>query len=108
MKFAVFSLMQWPEDRSQEDVYRNELEQLTVAETQGYHAAWLAEHHFSRYGIGPSIHLTAANLAARTERIRIGTAVTILPFFHPLRVAEEIAMLDIMSNGRFDWGVGRG
>ncbi len=108
MKFAVFSLMQWPEDRSQEDVYRNELEQLTVAEVQGYHAAWLAEHHFSRYGIGPSIHLTAANLAARTERIRIGTAVTILPFFHPLRVAEEIAMLDIMSNGRFDWGVGRG
>lgn len=108
MKFGVFSLMQWPEDRSQSDVYRNELEQLALAEDQGYDAAWLAEHHFSRYGIGPSIHLTAANLAARTERIRIGTAVTVLPFFHPLRVAEEVAMLDIMSNGRFDWGVGRG
>ena len=108
MKFAVFSLMQWPADRSQQQVYVNEIEQLCLAESQGYHAAWLAEHHFSRYGIGPSIHLTAAHLAARTERIRIGTAVTVLPFFHPLRLAEEIAMLDIMSGGRFDWGVGRG
>jgi alkanesulfonate monooxygenase SsuD/methylene tetrahydromethanopterin reductase-like flavin-dependent oxidoreductase (luciferase family) len=108
MKFAVFSLMQWPADRSQQQVYANELEQLVLAESQGYHAAWLAEHHFSRYGIGPSIHLTAAHLAARTERMRIGTAVTILPFFHPLRLAEEIAMLDIMSEGRFDWGIGRG
>ncbi len=108
VKFAVFSLMQWPVDRTQGEVYANELEQLTVAESQGYDSAWLAEHHFSRYGIGPSIHLTAAHLAARTQRIRIGTAVTILPFFHPLRLAEEIAMLDIMSGGRFDWGIGRG
>jgi alkanesulfonate monooxygenase SsuD/methylene tetrahydromethanopterin reductase-like flavin-dependent oxidoreductase (luciferase family) len=108
MKFGVFSLMQWPEDRSQQDVYRNELAQLALAEEQGYDSVWLAEHHFSRYGIGPSIHLTAAHLAARTSRIRIGTAITILPFFHPLRVAEEVAMLDILSDGRFDWGVGRG
>ncbi len=108
MKFHVFSLMQWPQDRSQEAVYANELEQLTIADAQGYDGAWLAEHHFSRYGIGPSIHLTAANLAARTQRIRIGTAVTVLPFFHPLRLAEEIAMLDILSGGRFDWGIGRG
>ena len=75
MKFGVFSLMQWPEDRSQRDVFRNELDQLTVAEEQGYDAAWLAEHHFSRYGIGPAIHLTAAHLAARTTTIRIGTAL---------------------------------
>ncbi|GIW42414.1 MAG: luciferase [Candidatus Binatia bacterium] len=108
MKFAVFSLMQWPEDRSSLDVFRNELSQLVLAEEQGYDAAWLAEHHFSRYGIAPSIHLNAAYLAARTKKLRIGTAVTILPFFHPLRVAEEIAMLDHLSEGRIDWGVGRG
>ena len=108
MKFAVFSLMQWPEDRSAADVYRDEIDQLVEAEAQGYDAAWLAEHHFSRYGIAPSIHLTAANLAARTTRIRIGTAVTVLPFFHPIRVAEEIAMLDHLSRGRIDWGAGRG
>jgi alkanesulfonate monooxygenase SsuD/methylene tetrahydromethanopterin reductase-like flavin-dependent oxidoreductase (luciferase family) len=108
VKFAVFSLMQWPEDRSQGDVYRDELEQAVLAESQGYHAVWLAEHHFSRYGVGPSIHLTAANLAARTRRIRIGTAVTIVPFYHPIRIAEEIAMLDQLSGGRIDWGAGRG
>jgi len=108
MRFALFSLMQWPEDRTQQDVFRNEIEQLTLAESQGYDAVWLAEHHFSRYGIGPSIHLTAAHLAARTRRVRIGTAVTILPFFHPIRVAEEIAMLDQLSGGRIDWGTGRG
>ncbi len=108
MKFAVFSLMQSPEDRSQSDVYRNEIAQLTEAEAQGYDALWLAEHHFSRYGLNAAIHLVAAHLAARTRKIRIGTAVTVLPFMHPLRVAEEIAMLDILSNGRIDWGVGRG
>jgi alkanesulfonate monooxygenase SsuD/methylene tetrahydromethanopterin reductase-like flavin-dependent oxidoreductase (luciferase family) len=108
MKFAVFSLMQWPEDRAQADVYRNEIDQLTLAEEMGYDAVWLAEHHFSRYGIGPSIHLTAAHLAARTSRVRIGTAVTIVPFLHPIRIAEEIAMLDHLSGGRIDWGAGRG
>jgi alkanesulfonate monooxygenase SsuD/methylene tetrahydromethanopterin reductase-like flavin-dependent oxidoreductase (luciferase family) len=108
MQFGVFSLMQWPEDRGQDDVFRNETAQLTLAEEQGYDAVWLAEHHFSRYGIAPSIHLTAAHLAARTSRVRIGTAVTIVPFLHPIRVAEEIAMLDQLSGGRIDWGAGRG
>lgn len=108
MKFSVFGLMQWPEDRSQREVFENELEQLSLAESQGYHCVWLAEHHFSRYGIGPAIHLFAANLAARTRTIRIGTAITILPFMHPLRVAEAVAMLDILSEGRIEWGVGRG
>ncbi len=108
MKFAPFSLMQWPEDRSATDVFRNELSQLEQAEPMGYDAVWVAEHHFSRYGLGPSLHLNAAWLAARTKKIRIGTAVTILPFYHPIRAAAEIAMLDQMSEGRIDWGIGRG
>ena len=108
MKFAMFSLMQWPEDRSETAVFDNEIEQAVVAEAHGYHAVWLAEHHFSRYGIGPSLHLTAANIAAKTSTLRIGTAVTVLPLYHPVRVAEEIAMLDHMSHGRIDWGTGRG
>ncbi len=58
MKFAVFSLMQWPEGCSQRQVVHGEIEQLVEAEQQGYDAVWLAEHHFSRYGIGPAIHLT--------------------------------------------------
>ncbi len=108
MNFHVFSLMQWPPERTREQVYASELEQLTLAEDQGYEGVWFAEHHHSRAGIGPSIHLCAAWLSARTTRIRIGTAVSIPPFFHPLRLAEEIAMLDIMSGGRFQWGIGWG
>jgi alkanesulfonate monooxygenase SsuD/methylene tetrahydromethanopterin reductase-like flavin-dependent oxidoreductase (luciferase family) len=106
VKFGVFSLMQWPEDRSQGAVFCDELLQLTTAEDQGYDSAWLGDQQLSPYGIAPSIHFSAAQLAARTRRIRIGTVVPLLPSFHPLRVAEEVAMLDIMSGGRVDWGVG--
>jgi alkanesulfonate monooxygenase SsuD/methylene tetrahydromethanopterin reductase-like flavin-dependent oxidoreductase (luciferase family) len=100
--------MQWPEDRTAARVYGDEIAQALEAERLGYDHMWFAEHHFSRYGIAPSIHLTLAHVAARTSRIRLGTAVTVLPFFHPLRVAEELAMLDVLSGGRIDWGVGRG
>lgn len=108
MNVGVFSLMQWPDDRSAERVYGDEIAQAVEAERLGYDRAWFAEHHFSRYGIGPAIHLTVAHVAALTSRIRLGTAITILPFMHPIRLAEEVAVLDVLSNGRFDWGVGRG
>ena len=108
MNLGCFSLMQWPEDRTATRVYEDEIGQAVEAERLGFDRAWFAEHHFSRYGIGPAIHLTVANVAARTSRIRLGTAVTILPFMHPIRAAEELAMLDVMSDGRIDWGVGRG
>jgi alkanesulfonate monooxygenase SsuD/methylene tetrahydromethanopterin reductase-like flavin-dependent oxidoreductase (luciferase family) len=105
---GVFSLMQWPTDRSAERVFGDEIAQAVEAERLGYDRAWFAEHHFSRYGIDPAIHLTVANVAARTSRIRLGTAVTVLPFIPPIRAAEELATLDILSGGRVDWGVGRG
>lgn len=108
MNAGVFSLMQWPHDRSAERVYADEIAQVVEAERLGFDRAWFAEHHFSRYGIGPAIHLMLAHVAARTHRIRLGTAVTILPFLHPLRAAEELAMLDVLSGGRIDWGAGRG
>jgi alkanesulfonate monooxygenase SsuD/methylene tetrahydromethanopterin reductase-like flavin-dependent oxidoreductase (luciferase family) len=108
MRAGVFSLMQWPFDRTAQRVYGDEISQAVEAERLGYDSAWFAEHHFSRYGIGPAIHLTVAHTAALTSRIRLGTAVTILPFLHPLRAAEEIAQLDILCGGRLDWGAGRG
>ncbi|TML60022.1 MAG: LLM class flavin-dependent oxidoreductase [Actinobacteria bacterium] len=108
MDVGVFSLMQWPLDRSAARVYGDELAQVVEAERLGFDRAWFAEHHFSRYGIDPAIHLTMAHAAARTTRIRLGTAVTILPFIHPLRAAEELAVLDTLSGGRVDWGAGRG
>ncbi|MCP4036953.1 MAG: LLM class flavin-dependent oxidoreductase [bacterium] len=108
MKFSVFSLLTWPRDRTRSGALHGELSRLAHAEEEGYDAVWLAEHGISQHGIGPAIHLAAANLAARTRTIRIGTAIAILPFMHPLRVAEEVAMLDILSAGRIDWGAGRG
>lgn len=108
MKFSIYSLVQWPGGRSPRDAFQNELDQLSRAEAQGYQCAWLAEQDLSRDGIGPSVHLSAANLAARTSTIRIGTSIAILPFMHPLRIAEEVAMLDIVSEGRVEWGIGRG
>ena len=109
MKFSVFSLMQWPDDsRSSSMLYGDEIAQVVEAERLGYDRAWFAEHHFSRYGISPAIHLTIAHVAARTHRIRLGTGVTIVPFMHPLRLAGELAVLDILSDGRIDWGAGRG
>lgn len=89
--------------------YDTMLEQVTFADTLGYEAAWLTEHHFHRYGATvPNPAVLGAVVAKQTRRIRIGTAVTVLPLHNPLLVAEDFAMLDVLSNGRLDFGIGRG
>jgi alkanesulfonate monooxygenase SsuD/methylene tetrahydromethanopterin reductase-like flavin-dependent oxidoreductase (luciferase family) len=77
-------------------------------ERSGFDAIWLAEHHFTSYSVCPSVHVMATHIAARTQRLRIGTAVTLAAFYHPLRIAEEVALLDVLSGGRVNWGAGRG
>ena len=74
----------------------------------GYDAVWLAEHHFSSFSVCPSVHMMGTMAAARTKRLRIGTAVSLAPFYNPLRLAEEVALLDVLSGGRVNWGAGRG
>ena len=74
----------------------------------GYDAVWLAEHHFSSFSVCPSVHMVGTLAAARTRRLRIGTGVSLAPFYHPLRLAEEVALLDVLSGGRVNWGAGRG
>ncbi len=108
MKFGLFYLLSWHESKTQAQVYAEALEQIQYADELGYDAVWLAEHHFSRYGLCPSLFVFAANVAARTRRIRLGTAVVVLPFYNPLIVAEQAAMTDVLSGGRLDFGVGRG
>jgi len=108
MKFGQFFLLEKYPGRSASEVYRDSLEQVQRADELGYHTAWLAEHRFSPYGILPDCIVFGAAIAATTERIRIGQAVMVLPFHHPINLAEQIAMLDVMSNGRVDLGVGRG
>lgn len=79
-----------------------------VAEEAGLDAVWLAEHHFVPYGVCPSAVTLAALLLGRTRRIRVGTAVSVLPTAHPVALGEQASLLHIASGGRFTLGVGRG
>ncbi|HEY2529355.1 MAG TPA: LLM class flavin-dependent oxidoreductase [Xanthobacteraceae bacterium] len=84
-------------------------QEILRADMLGYDYAWVAEHHFSNeYGIMPDVFVYAAYLAALTQRIKIGTAVVTLPLANPLRVAENAAFVDILSQGRFALGLGSG
>ena len=108
MKFGTFHLFQKPPGWTDDDVFRAELEQIEAAEEMGFDGVWLAEHHFQWYGIAPDLMVIASWVAARTSRVRIGTAIVVLPFHNPLRLAEQVATVDLMSGGRLDLGVGRG
>ena len=110
MKFALFLVASWTEkDAShQSRIYGEAVEQVQYAEELGFDSVWIAEHHSSRYGIFPSLMPILSNLAAQTKTIRLGAGVSVLPFHAPIRLAEESAMLDLLSNGRLNLGVGRG
>jgi len=83
------------------------LEEVEYAEALGFDAVWLPEHHFSVYGmLGDTLTLAAA-VAQRTRRIKIGTAVVLLPLQHPVRIAEQAALVDVLSSGRLLLGLGR-
>lgn len=87
------------------ELYKNTLEQVKLAEKVNFESAWISEHHFLDDGYCPSPAVTAAAMAAVTTRIRIGSAGIILPLHNPLKVAEDAAVVDNISNGRFDLGV---
>jgi probable F420-dependent oxidoreductase len=89
-------------------LYREHLELAVEAERLGYDNIWLNEHHFVGDGYSPSVLPLAAAVAVRTERIRIGTSLLLMPLHHPINVAEDGAVIDVLSNGRFDLGVGQG
>ena len=91
-----------------QDLYRAHLDLIIDSEAMGYDHAWLTEHHFVDDGYSPSLLPIAAGIATRTSRIRIGTFLVLLPLHNPVRVAEDTATVDLMSNGRFDLGVGLG
>ena len=95
-------------DTSEAVAFRDAVELAEAAERQGLDGVWLGEIHFTPIRSVQSAPMALASyLAARTERVRIGTAVTVLPLVHPLRIAEEAATVDQLSQGRFDLGIGR-
>ena len=109
MKVGVLQFFSWPERRvAIETVYERALERIEIMDRTGYDAVWLAEHHFHTFSVCPSVHMMGVHVAARTRRLRIGTAVSLAAFYHPLRLAEEVALLDVLSGGRVNWGAGRG
>mgnify|MGYP001987097196 CR=1 FL=1 len=110
MKFALFLPASWSDKETvhQSRIYGEVVEQVQYAEELGFDSLWIAEHHSSRYGIFPSLMPILAHIAAHTKTIRLGAGVSVLPFHHPIRLAEEAAMVDLLSNGRLNLGVGRG
>ncbi len=109
MKIGILQFFGW-RDRSVPiaSIYESALERFGIMDRTGYDAVWLAEHHFSGFSVCPSVHMLGTMAAARTTRLRIGTAVSLAPFYNPLRLAEEVALLDVLSGGRVNWGAGRG
>jgi luciferase family oxidoreductase group 1 len=88
--------------------YAEQTELVAFVEELGFDEAWVAEHHFNAAASSSSPFPILAHLAARTSRIRLGSAAILLPFHDPIAVAEDVATFDILSNGRFDFGVGKG
>jgi alkanesulfonate monooxygenase SsuD/methylene tetrahydromethanopterin reductase-like flavin-dependent oxidoreductase (luciferase family) len=127
VKFGIFSMTHAPVDVPHAEIYRQFLEIATEAERLGFWSIWTTEHHFTspkdywpfgvsadeyrpvaEYDINPDPLILLAYAAAQTSSIRLGTAVVVLPWDQPLRSTERAAMLDVLSNGRVELGVGRG
>ncbi len=96
------------ENLTDEQMYAGELRLAELADELGYDSLWAVEHHFDDYAMCPDNVVLLANVAGRTRRVKLGTGAVILPWNDPLRVAEKIIMLDILSGGRVLFGMGRG
>ena len=109
MKFGLHYQLPCSANQSPVQRYRDTLDQAVYAEALGFDSVWPVEQHFNaNLSIMPAPLLMLAALAERTRTLRLGIAIVLLPLSHPLRVAEEIATLDVISNGRVEFGIGRG
>jgi alkanesulfonate monooxygenase SsuD/methylene tetrahydromethanopterin reductase-like flavin-dependent oxidoreductase (luciferase family) len=108
VKVGVLQFFSWSRRAPLARVYERAFDRIAIMDEAGYDCVWLAEHHFNTYSVCPSINVMAAHVAARTRRLRIGMAVSLAAFYNPLRLAEEVALVDVLSGGRVNWGAGRG
>jgi alkanesulfonate monooxygenase SsuD/methylene tetrahydromethanopterin reductase-like flavin-dependent oxidoreductase (luciferase family) len=103
------AIFQNPEQaRSDREVWRDDLKLALMAETLGFDSLWGVEHHFTDYTMCPDVLQYLTFLAGATEKVQLGSMVVVLPWHNPMRVAEQISVLDHVSNGRFVLGLGRG
>lgn len=111
MRFDLFYELSVPSHsgRSEREVFHDTLAEMELADRCGFHGAWLVEHHFMReysHSTAPGLVLAAA--AGRTRRLRLGYGIVPLPYHHPIQVAEQLATLEVLSDGRVEFGFGRG
>ena len=110
MRFSILTLGDNCEHlRSHDQFYREVVEEAQYAEDLGYEGFWIGEHHFqASQRVFPSPQMILAAISQRTRRLRLGTGVSVLPVNDPTRLAEDVAELDLLSNGRACFGAGRG
>ena len=109
MHVGIASVFQNPKRaRTDHEVYRQELRLVDLAEPLGFQSIWGVEHHFTDYTMCPDVLQFLTYMAGRTERVQLGSMVVVLPWHDPIRVAEEVSMLDNISGGRLILGLGRG
>ncbi|MGJ9386243.1 LLM class flavin-dependent oxidoreductase, partial [Salipaludibacillus sp. CF4.18] len=113
MKFGYFTLTDNPpvygnERKDSNQMITDLVDQCVYAEELGFNSVWVPEHHFSALGVLPSPSVFLSHVAAKTSKIQLAPATVLLPANHPIRMAEEYALLDLLSNGRAIFSAGRG
>ncbi|WP_413729553.1 LLM class flavin-dependent oxidoreductase [Sodalis sp. RH22] len=109
MKLGLFNLMSYQDNpQGIQGVIKDTRVMVALAEEMGFETAWFAEHHFTNYSISVSPLLMAAHMAGYSRRIKLGTAVIVLPLYQPMRLAQEIALVDRLTEGRLVLGIGSG
>jgi len=109
MKFSLFIHMERLDaSQDQQRLYDEFIELCEIADRGGMHAIWTGEHHGMDFTIAPNPFINLADLARRTKNVRLGTGTVVAPFWHPIKLAGEAAMTDVISQGRLDIGIARG
>lgn len=109
MQFSLFIHMErFSPEESQEKLYQEMIELCMIADNGGMHAIWTGEHHGMNFTIAPNPFINLVDIAKQTKNVRLGTGTVVAPFNHPIRLAGEAAMTDLITDGRLDLGIARG